>query len=112
MASIKEFNLNAAQLKYVFNHVFLPPNVPQEDDYQDRDEKVLLGVVAHALKQFKHHVSHDIPLVVEKVGDMVNRLSMLLDRGGITNGERLQDALAKLGTEGRNYEPDKYIDHR
>lgn len=103
MASVKAFNLNDHQLKYIFNHVFLPPNVPQADDYQDSDEKVLLKAVSNALNQFKHHVSHDTRLVVEKVDCMVDSLRILLDRGGITNGERLQDALANLGSEGRNH---------
>jgi hypothetical protein len=110
MTSTKGFKLDASQLEYIFNHVFLPPNVPQQDDYQDSAEKVLLRVVGHAINQFKNHVSHDMALVIEQVGNMIDRLSRLLDRDGITNGERLQDALANLGTEGRNYWQDQLID--
>jgi hypothetical protein len=110
MASTKDFKLNASQLEYIFNHVFLPPNVPQNDDYQDSNEKVLLRVVGYAMNKFKNHVSHDMALVIEQVGSMIDRLSRLLDRDGITNGERLRKALANLGTEGRNYWRYQFID--
>jgi hypothetical protein len=106
MASLKDLRLNANQLKYIFNHVFLPPNVPQEDDYRDSDEKALLRVIEHALEQFKSHITHELRLVIENICGMIHRLGVLLDRDGITNGERLQDALANLANEGRNYRSD------
>lgn len=110
MTSLKDFDLDASQLKYIFNHVFLPPNVPQQDDYQDSHEKALLGVIEHALEHFKTHITHELRLVIEKIRGMIHGLGVLLDRDGITNGERLQDALANIANKGRSHRSDQFID--
>lgn len=96
MASIENLHLDIGQLGYIFNHVFLPPNVPQEDDSQDFDEKALLRIIEHALKQFKDHVSKDMSVVIDNVYQTVHRLHTLLDQGGVTSGERLQEALTSI----------------
>lgn len=101
MAARGDFKLDARQLKYIFNHVFLPPDVPQEDDYRDSHEKALLRVIELALENFKAHIDDELRLVIERVREMIHRLAVLLDRDGIANGERLQNALASIANEGR-----------
>ena len=47
-------------LKYVVDHVFLPPQVPTQDDSSEFSQRILLNVVIDGLKKFQaHHVGED-----------------------------------------------------
>lgn len=93
--------LPAEVLEYLINHIFLPPNVPQEDDYRFEYENILLKVVTDALIQFKTCVTNDWFSVMDSVIDMVKNLQKIVEVKGIIHEERLRDALRDLCVKGR-----------
>ena len=52
--------MEKSQLEYISNHVFFPPKLPQEDDYQVTHEKALCeSVIASALEYRVHAPASD-----------------------------------------------------
>ncbi|KAI1372209.1 hypothetical protein F4677DRAFT_273265 [Hypoxylon crocopeplum] len=57
--------LSAEEVCYITNHVFLPPQLPQSDDYAANYEEALLQAVIRALFRFKDHVPGDCVVAVD-----------------------------------------------
>ncbi|KAF7592066.1 hypothetical protein BBP40_000732 [Aspergillus hancockii] len=87
-------------LEYLINHVFLPPKVPQEDDYNSDHEKLLLKVVLDALTIFKRHVPTEWLSTIDLVIDMVQNIKSMLDDKGFMNEEGLRESLQGLSVTG------------
>jgi hypothetical protein len=85
---------------YLLNHVFLPPQLPQEDDYDAAYESVLLVTVGDALDQFKALVSKQHRDIVDAVTKMVTLLRWTRGPNGEVNEDSLRQALETLGTSG------------
>lgn len=66
---------------YLFHHVFLPPKVPQAEDYNAEFEHLLLGSVVNALHDFKDYipVAHD--MILRKATEMIARLRKFMALG-------------------------------
>lgn len=45
--------LSKVATKYLYHHIFLPPGLPQKDDYDAATELVLLDSVVHPMVEFK-----------------------------------------------------------
>ncbi|KAJ9225449.1 hypothetical protein DTO169C6_2182 [Paecilomyces variotii] len=87
-------------LEYLINHVFLPPNVPQQDDYDSDHEHILLKIVSNALLGFKSHVADEWHNVIDSIIGMVENLQKVLGSDGLINKAHLLDTLKKLSVEG------------
>ncbi|KAI1804470.1 hypothetical protein F4811DRAFT_552846 [Daldinia bambusicola] len=48
--------LSRGEVDYIINHVFLPPQLPHEDDYKVKHEETLLKIVIEALSVFRGYV--------------------------------------------------------
>lgn len=48
---------NSQDMLYLFHHLFLPPKLPQEDDYGVDCDILLIDVVVDALRSFKLYFS-------------------------------------------------------
>lgn len=88
-------------LEYLINHVFLPPNVPQQDDYDSDHEHILLKIVSNALLGFKSHVADEWHNVIDSIIGMVENLQKVLGSDGLINKAQLLDTLKKLSVEGK-----------
>ncbi|KAI1210197.1 uncharacterized protein F4807DRAFT_72953 [Annulohypoxylon truncatum] len=53
--SHNDYIKSAEQVRYIVNHVFLPSQLPQKDDYNAGHEEALLWAVIEALHDFKDH---------------------------------------------------------
>jgi hypothetical protein len=52
---------------YLIHHIFLPPQLPQKDDYNLKHEKVLLDLTCKALSSFKACMTSDHSAVIDPV---------------------------------------------
>ncbi|KAK7937469.1 uncharacterized protein PG986_014337 [Apiospora aurea] len=73
---------------YVIHHVFLPPRLPQQDDFRTSSDQALTGAVLDAMEHFKQYVSPEDSAVFQSALDMVCCLSSTrpgkrLDRCGV-----------------------------
>lgn len=85
---------------YVFHHVFLPPKLPQGDDFNDEHESTLLDTVIHALRGFKSHSPSRHGPVLDPVETMLDRLKKIRGISGGVNEENLKKVLEEMQTEG------------
>ncbi|KAK7987451.1 hypothetical protein PG989_007766 [Apiospora arundinis] len=79
---------------YVIHHVFLPPRLPQQDDFGTSSDQALTGAVLDAMEHFKQYVSPEDSAVFQSALDMVRCLSStrpgdILDRCGV--GKAIHD---------------------
>ncbi|OTA55802.1 hypothetical protein K449DRAFT_468641 [Hypoxylon sp. EC38] len=63
----QNLKLSSNEISYIINHVFLPPQLPQQDDYKVEYEESLLNAVTHALSEFKEYGPDDVTSVVDSV---------------------------------------------
>ncbi|KAI1100553.1 hypothetical protein F4804DRAFT_348467 [Jackrogersella minutella] len=66
--------ISPESLRYIVNHVFLPPQLPQADDYKVEHEEALLESVLRTLSSFKNHVQDYQAAVVEMAIDSLQTL--------------------------------------
>ncbi|KAF7592481.1 hypothetical protein BBP40_000216 [Aspergillus hancockii] len=85
---------------YLVHHVFLPPKLPQEDDYKPEYELVLLEKCIEALQQFKVYVSDSDADSIAAAATMVTRLAQTCGPNGDVDEKELRIALTQLYTEG------------
>ncbi|KAJ8133115.1 hypothetical protein O1611_g499 [Lasiodiplodia mahajangana] len=57
--SADEGEMQKSTMEYIINHVFLPPQLPQEDDYSLANESWLLRLALRALYQFESILQKD-----------------------------------------------------
>ena len=86
---------------YLFHHVFLPPKLPQKDDYDTEYELVLLESVIYALGKFKAHVPKCPDRIIASGIEMVSRLRDTHGSHGDVNEKKFKMALEKLGVDGK-----------
>ncbi|MCJ1310407.1 hypothetical protein MMC25_004071 [Agyrium rufum] len=77
-----------SHLQYIFNHVFLPPKLPQKDDSNSNDENALIREVISALEVFRDSAN---PGAVERIALCIRMLRSTLD---------LQDTITDLDGKG------------
>lgn len=85
-----------------FHHVFLPPKIPQEDDYSPQFEGVLLEKVVGALDEFSHYAPSQFSGNISTVITMVDRLKDVRGASGDLCAEKLTEALKELEAQGKH----------
>lgn len=92
----EEQNLRARL--YSINHVFLPPELPQEDDSSEFCELLLTEDVRIALQGFRALLA-DQPGVepLDRCSDLVQRMQRIRGEHGHLAGEVLDTEMEKLG---------------
>ncbi|OKL58449.1 hypothetical protein UA08_06149 [Talaromyces atroroseus] len=88
--------MSLGAMKYMFHHVFLPPKLPQEDDYNPEYELALLDSVIQALKMFKTYASEQQDGILASVIEMVARLKRQAGFHGDVNESKLLQNLQNL----------------
>jgi hypothetical protein len=88
-------------MKYMFHHVFLPPKLPQEDDYNPEHELALLDSVIQALERFKTYATEQQDVIFAFVIEMVCRLKSQAGIHGDVNEGKLLQNLHKLSHYGK-----------
>ena len=88
-------------ISYLFHHVFLPPKLPQKDDYDSLYDIALVDQVIEALCQFRDHVSSQEADICTTVITMITRLRKTYSLHGGVDQMELKEALIDLNTEGK-----------
>ncbi|KAJ5527297.1 hypothetical protein N7513_011456 [Penicillium frequentans] len=81
---------------YLFHHLFLPPKLPQADDYNARHEHLLLNSVIDALHSFSGYVPTADATVMPGVIEMITRLRQARNSYGEVDEEQLMKCLTEL----------------
>jgi hypothetical protein len=92
-------------MMYLVHHMFLPPKLPHEDDFDSKYETILLNITAGSLVKFKDHVAHDQKNLVNSVITMITNLRAVREpsgRNGSLNEARLGHALEELCKKGKH----------
>ena len=87
--------LSAAATAYAFNHIVLPPKLPQQDDRETVYELGLLEIAVHALESLKLNVKHEHIGTITSAIETVNNLRGCRDDDGNTSQSQLQHILTK-----------------
>ena len=87
-------------ISYLFHHIFLPPKLPQKDDYDPFHDIALFDQVIEALCQFRGHVSTREADICTTVLTMITRLRKTCSLHGGVDQMELKEALIDLNTEG------------
>lgn len=87
---------------YLFHHVFLPPKLPQAEDYNAGHEHLLLDSVIEAIRSFSKYVSNVDTNIVRQVTEMIARLIKAHDPHGDVDEKQLMKTLITLPIEGKH----------
>jgi hypothetical protein len=95
--------LTAEAVTYLINHIFLPPKLPQYDDFDIEYETVIAKVAIASLSKFKNHVHHSHHATVASAIAMVTSLRNVYDAAtGSVSEKKLVDALVHICQQGEH----------
>ncbi|KAF8860560.1 hypothetical protein BDZ45DRAFT_800719 [Acephala macrosclerotiorum] len=87
-------------LTYMIHHVFLPPKLPNEDDFNAEYDTILLDTTINSLLRFKGFITQDQAVIVDCVIAMIMNMRAVRDSNGAVSEEKLADALRDLDKKG------------
>ncbi|BCS24968.1 uncharacterized protein APUU_41412A [Aspergillus puulaauensis] len=85
---------------YLLNHVFLFPQLPQQDDYNTEYELLLLETVINALKRFTAHVCEQHGEIIRVLITMLAYLRTTLGSRGEIDEVKFRNVLRTLDIDG------------
>lgn len=91
---------------YLYHHVFLPPDVPLEDDYDSECEASMLRLLIDALGEFKKCIKADLSGIIDPVMQTVANMSStteVIGSAAAISEDRLLDCLKGLSSQGNNH---------
>ncbi|KAI0099774.1 hypothetical protein GGR51DRAFT_535017 [Nemania sp. FL0031] len=91
-------------LEYMINHVFLPPQLPQEDDYSLENESWLLACALNALEDLgpilqENQADARKLIAIQGANDMLHKLYDIYYDNGTSTFEGLCDSLKSLAED-------------
>jgi hypothetical protein len=86
---------------FMIHHVFLPPKLPQEDDFAPGLDGVLVDTVLKFLGEFNGLNRCNRATIA--VTSMVENFRAIHHESGVIIEARLQDTLAKLSKDGKSH---------
>jgi hypothetical protein len=93
--------LNPEAVTYLINHVFLPPQVPQSDDFNPILESIIIKVVTASLQKLLHSSNLSQQVAIASAITMITSLSEVHDPATRSISEnKLRDALVNLCRQG------------
>ena len=91
--------LSSRALMYLIHHIFLPPKLPQEDDYDSEDESTLLNITLDALRRFQNCVIGDqngtIGSIIVMITSLISVRHSFASVGAVSE-RKLESALRDL----------------
>ena len=84
---------------YLIHHIFLPPKLPHEDDFDAKYEAIMLETTIDGLSKFKANLMYDQTGTIDSVIAMVNNLKTMHDSfgpGAAVSEEKLGKALREI----------------
>jgi hypothetical protein len=96
-------NSDISSVRYLIHHVFLPPEVPQEDDFAPGLDDVLAELVLKSLREFSG--LQDCKIAVDITSSMVEKFRAIHHESGVIVEARLKNALAQSAKNGKFHIP-------
>jgi len=93
-----EPHLDIKATLYMIHHVFLPPQLPQKDDFAPWLDAALADMVSTSLQEFRS--LHGSSCAVDSVASMVHEFRTVHDESGHIIQVRLEETLAQLSKDG------------
>lgn len=96
-------SLSAHELRYIIDHVFLPPKLPQSDDFDAKCQLAMVNATLHALEYCRELVEDGDAGRVDQAIAMVASLKRVhTDHGGLAhvNEEKLLKTMADVRMHG------------
>jgi hypothetical protein len=85
----------------LFHHVFLPPKLPQKDDYDAKHELALLKSVIHALREFRAYAAEQQDGILASAITTISHLRNNHGNQGDVIEEKLEKQLKELDIHGK-----------
>lgn len=86
------------RLQYLVNHVFMPPKVPQEDDYNAKNDGELCGTVLKCAEDYVRHLPAEKHFLWNRVARILRRLRDL--HASNFNSQTLKSLLSEMVSGG------------
>ena len=105
MNGIASNKLPSGPITYLIRHLFLPPKLPHEDDFNSEYETIMLDTTVDGLLKFKSCAPSDQSGIIDSVIAMITSLRTVCDSfgtEGAVSEEKLGNALMDLCKKGRN----------
>ncbi|KAF2009127.1 hypothetical protein BU24DRAFT_91134 [Aaosphaeria arxii CBS 175.79] len=83
-------------LLYKIHHIFLPPELPQQNDANDSHEWCLAETVYFCLRHFRYQLQPDARIGVGRCIRMIDRMIRLRDGGGFIDAKLLEEQIKSL----------------
>lgn len=93
-------DLDPSRLNYLIHHVFLPPELPQQDDSSPAMENVLAKYCLSALKSLQDLLDEPGSPFWKSCINMVDKLVRLRGNSGVLPSKELGKELVSLGHTG------------
>jgi hypothetical protein len=95
--------LNPEAVTYLINHVFLPPKVPQSNDFSPELDSIIIKVVIASLQKLLHSSNFSQQVTITAAISMIKSLSDVHDSATSSVSEnKLRDALVNLCRQGEH----------
>lgn len=88
-------------LTYIYNHVFLPPKLPSEDDSKIQADETLTVLFAEALAEFQVHVPKEMEAEFSSCLKTIEIMRGLRDGHGNFLAKELGAAICDLEEKGQ-----------
>lgn len=88
-------------LKYIINHAFLPPRLPQEDDYNAKYSKVLIETCQTRLKEFVLQAPAEHRQEWVSITLLLRNMLAVIDGSGKLIRQKLTDVIMKMYIKGK-----------
>ncbi|QBZ66698.1 hypothetical protein PoMZ_13682 [Pyricularia oryzae] len=91
---------NKTAFEYVVNHFFLPPKLPQGDDWTPSNRSTLQSALLAFIEKFRAFVVSRRYALVDSAASMIRRMVMAQDETGNINCDNLGKVLQEIGQSG------------
>ena len=98
---IQFYSSGMHEARYIIHHVFLPPQLPQQDDFAPELDDALVDLVASSLQEF--HSLQGNNGTVDAVISMARNFRTVHNEFGRIAHARLEETLVRLSEDGTFY---------
>jgi hypothetical protein len=90
-------------LRYIINHVFLPPKLPQEDDSHVKNDYALIEECEGALRSFQAQISPNEHWRWAACTRMLSKMLEMRDVSGDTISGKIEESLGSMVDRGNSF---------
>lgn len=103
---------NKTAFDYVVNHFFLPPKLPQRDDWTPLNGSTLQSALLASIEKFRAFVVSRRYALVDSAAAMIRRMVMAQDETGNINCDNLGKVLKRSGSLVRDFSESSVINRQ